>query len=162
MIPEASEHGWPLKDQRQPQAVRITVRIIAEGRHMIVYQAQSRPATRIRSGTTVELYSSTGRYTGISRRVGAIRVPEPPSLDLVLRRENAEEPTIILNVSTRLDWVVAPVWAKIVAALSRRTSTIVYPTPILAPAPPGSANDRGVTKRHASTLDITGSDEDEQ
>lgn len=129
---------------------------------MIVYQAQSRPASRLRVGTHVELYSSTGGYTGVSRCVGAMRVPEPLSLDLVLRPTQNGEPTIILNVSTQHKWVVVPLWAKIMKLFLRRAATITYPIPTLAPGPPASTLAEDAPNRSTSTLDAIGSDDEER
>lgn len=151
-----------LSDQRFVLADRITVRIIAQGRYMTVYQAQSRPASRLCVGSHVELYSSTGGYTGVSRRVVAMRSPEPSSLDLILQHLHDDEPAIVLNVTTCYDWVAVPLWIKLVRLFSRSASTIAYPKPILAPAPPAASLGGDAVSRQASTLEINENFDDEQ
>lgn len=123
-------------DTPSSEAIRLNVRVLAQGSTMIIYQVCSPPASRLTVGSRVQLYRNyDGGYTGLSRPLAAMRAPERDSVDFILERERSWHPTLLLNVSLALDWAELPPWAQELHASARDSLPSAYPQPTVLEPP---------------------------
>lgn len=116
MIHEASP--FSCSDIPDNDGTRIDVVLLAEGRHIVIYQVKSEPPKGLQIGTKVELYDAQeGNYMGISRRIANIRMPEKDSVDFIMQPAHKGEPVFILNASLARGWAELPAWAKAIHPL---------------------------------------------
>lgn len=113
----------------------LTVRCLARGPDVEIYQIIAAPPQTIRVGQIVQLVRRNKAYTGVTRRITAMRVPDKGCVDLVLKDEEGEVPTILLNTAIRPAWVELPEWADAIYRTFKDALPDVFPQPPTVTAP---------------------------